>query len=485
MKKRILLLSLCSLALFSARAQDAFRGAYFMDTYLYGHTMNPALCANRSYASVATGLINLGAQSNLGASTFFYPTRQGEMVSFLSDQVPTETFLKKLNRINTESASVRMDLFNFGFWTPRDQFHSFSLSLHVTEDVSLPRELFRFLKDGTSDGTDYSFAGLGARARVYGQLAYGISFPVTDRLRIGGKAKALVGLAYADARFSHFDVTLTGERWSVSSEGQLVASNLPATQRTGSMPVSEILDLDGFNYRELRPSGFGLAVDFGATWDVLDWLQLSASVTDLGLMGWSMDRFRTSGTWEYTGFENISFTEENNFQEKLNAKLEELDKLFLFTANGKASKADFMPATIYAGAKFHPYGWFSAGLLGTVRTQGKYSWAELRTAVNLEPCHWFGLSGSAAIGTQGPRFGTAMSLRLAVLSLFIGTELSSPYFISTDPRGHHSIVDYFSGDVAIIPRDRLNANLIFGLNIVFGKKPAQRNAPADHVEVFD
>ena len=140
MKKTVFLLAGLILATLTCGAQDAFRGAYFMDTYLYGHTMNPALCANRSYAALATGNIGLGLQSNLGASTFFYPTSRGT-VSFLSDQVPAETFLNKLHKNNTESGALRLDILNFGFWTPKDQFHSFSFSLHVSEDVSAPKDV--------------------------------------------------------------------------------------------------------------------------------------------------------------------------------------------------------------------------------------------------------------------------------------------------------------------------------------------------------
>ena len=65
MKKTACILAGLFLVLTSAQAQNAFRGGYFMDTYLYGHTMNPALCANRSYASVALGHIDIQSQSNL------------------------------------------------------------------------------------------------------------------------------------------------------------------------------------------------------------------------------------------------------------------------------------------------------------------------------------------------------------------------------------------------------------------------------------
>ena len=217
-----------------------------MDTYLYGHTMNPALTANRSYASVGLGDINIQAQSNLSASAFIYPT-SGGAVTFLSDAVSSKDFLSKIHRHNTEQVDMRIDLLNFGFWTASRQFHTFSLNLRVAEGSSLPYDVFRFLKDGSSDGNYYDLSGAGLRVRGYAEAAYGISFPVTDAFRIGGKVKALVGLVYGDARFDRFDVTLSGEKWSVASDGRLLSSNLPVTQSNQAVRPQDILDLDDFD----------------------------------------------------------------------------------------------------------------------------------------------------------------------------------------------------------------------------------------------
>jgi hypothetical protein len=467
--KKTLILFLCFASL-AASAQNAFRGGYFMDTYLYAHTMNPALCANRSYMGLGIGHIDLQTQSNLGASTFLYPTGNG-LTTFLSEAVPSQTFLSKIHKHNIEDLNVQMDILNFGFWTARDQFHSFSLNLRVNESAAAPYDLFRFLKDGTSDGADYDLSGFGSRGRVYGEVAYGISFPVTDQLRIGGKFKALVGLASYDMRFNRFDVTLTGERWSVATDGRLLTSNLPATQSQQSVRFREILDFDDFEWRQLRPSGFGSAVDLGATWDVMPWLQLSASVTDLGFIHWKMDgKMGTQGTWEYTGFDNISFEGNDDLQAQLDAKMDELNRLMEFRRTDKGSPMDFLPATFYLGAKLHPAHWFSFGLLGTARRAGKYSWAEMRAALNLEPCHWFGWSGSAAYGSFGPKLTSLLNLRLGPFAFFLGAEMASPYFISNEPRAKHSLDDYIDGDVYAIPRDNLNLNLMLGFNLVFGKK---------------
>ena len=93
MKRISIFLAGVVLSVFPVAAQNAFRGAYFMDTYLYGHTMNPALTANRSYASLALGRIDVQTQCNLGASTFLYPTGSG-VVSFLSESVSSQEFLR-------------------------------------------------------------------------------------------------------------------------------------------------------------------------------------------------------------------------------------------------------------------------------------------------------------------------------------------------------------------------------------------------------
>ncbi|MBR1576564.1 MAG: hypothetical protein IJ654_08975 [Bacteroidales bacterium] len=488
MKRTLSLLAALMLPILPVLAQNAFRGAYFMDTYLYGHTMNPALCANRSYFGLGVGHIDLQMQSNLGATTFLYPTRGGAVETFLSEGVSSDTFLGKIHRHNTENINAEVDILNFGFWTRKDQFHSFSLNLHLNESAAAPYDLFRFLKDGSTDGADYDLAGFGARARAYAEAAYGISFPVTERLRIGGKVKALVGLAYADARFDRFDVTLGGGRWYVSTDGRLLASNLPATQTSGSVAITDTFDFDDFDIKQFRPSGGGLALDLGTTWDVLPWLQLSASVTDLGFIRWKMDaRMGTAGSWEYAGFDNISFEGNDNLQGQLDAKLEELNRLIEFHRTDKGSPMDFLPATLYLGAKAHPSDWFSAGLLGTVRSEGKYSWAELRGAVNLEPVHWFGWSGSAAYGSFGPKLSTLLNLRLPLLALYVGAEMSSPFFVSSEPRAQHRLRDYFDSDGGLVafPRDNLNFNLMIGLNMVFGQKrqgPAHRIRPRRSAE---
>jgi len=446
-----------------------------MDGYLYKHTMNPAFYASKGYASVGVGNISLNTQSNLGVSTFFYPTSGGNAEFFLSDNVPSSTFLGKLRQNNFENASLGEDLLSFGFWTKKNNFHSFSASLQVMESVSAPYNLFRFMKEGSTNGTGYDMSGLSGRMRAYAQIAYGMSVPINDNIRVGAKVKGLLGLIYMDTKFNKFDVTLSGERWSVSTDGELIASNVPATQNSDSVPISDVFDLDNIDLDNMRPSGFGAAVDLGAMWQALPWLEVSASIVDLGFLHWSLDtRMSTNGSWEYTGFDNIDPMGDGSYQDQLDAKFDELDNIVEFHPSEAGSPMDILPATVYVGAKASPNSWFSAGLLGTARLEGKYSWAELRASANVEPKHWFGVTASAAYGSFGPKLGGALNVRLPILALFVGGELSSFHFVSNNPNGSNKIGDLVKGESFLVPRDNLNLNLVVGLNVVFGKTASKR-----------
>ena len=478
MKKLSAIIICLALATAGVQAQNTFQGGYFMDGYLYAHKMNPALTANRGYLGIGVGRVGVQTMSNVGYSTLYYPVGNGKVESFLSDHVSSQEVLRKLNNDNVALADVQLDVFNLGFWTKDDRFHSISISAHISEGLAAPKEIFRFLKDGAVDGSDFSFSSLGSKTRAYVEASYGLSVPITESLRVGGKFKALVGMTYAKTNFNRFDVSLRGDRWQVSTDGTLALCNFPQEGSGQDIRISDavLIDPDGIASDNLKPSGFGAAIDLGAAWDILPWLQLSASVTDLGFIRWGKgETMAANGNWTYEGFDNISMNGENDFGSQFEQKISELDNLLEFRKTGARALNDILPATFYAGAKFSPLSWLSAGVLGTVRSDGPFSWGELRGAVNLEPTHWVGLSASAATGTLGPKYSAMLNLRLLVFSLFVGAELSSLYLVSSEPGRRISFKDLDNSPV-MLPRDNMNLDLTVGFNIVFGYTRAQRKA---------
>ena len=478
--KRILILLAFSFISLTVLAQNGFRGAYFMDGYLYGHTMNPALYANRGYLGIATGKADVQAQSNLGLSTFYTPSTSGNAQLFLNEEISSAQFLGKIHKNNLEDLNAQYDLFHLGFWTEKDRFHTLSISVKASERSNIPYDFFRFLKEGTTDGNLYDLGGFGGRARAYAQVAYGMSVPVTDEIRVGAKIKALVGLAYMDLDYSRMDLMLDRDRWTISSEASLVSSNIPSRETAGPQMINEIYNLDNYNWKDFRPSGYGAAIDLGATWQVLPWLQLSASLLDIGLIRWNLNnRMASIGNFDYTGFKDLDLSGEGSVMAQIDEVRDEVYSLARFQKAETGSPTDMLPITGYLGVKAQPCSWFSAGLLGTGRAEGKYSWAEIRGALNLEPTHWLGLTAGAAYGTFGPKLSSALNFRLALMSIFIGAEASSLHLAANMNGEDVRLKAVFdpNNDTILIPRDNLNMHLTFGVNMVFGRKIRPGSSP--------
>ena len=86
-----------------ASAQQNLRTGYFLDGYIYKYKMNPAMAPERGFFALPVmGNIGLGVETNLGLSTFVYPTSQGGLTTFLSPRVSSEDFLKNIADNNKE-----------------------------------------------------------------------------------------------------------------------------------------------------------------------------------------------------------------------------------------------------------------------------------------------------------------------------------------------------------------------------------------------
>ena len=117
--KYIISVFLLSVAVvFSASAQQSLRTAYFLDGYTYNYKLNPAFAPERPFFAFPTlGNIGVGAETNLGLSTFLYPTSDGKLTTFLSSTVDDDKFLNQLKDRNKLNVSVNESLLALGFRT--------------------------------------------------------------------------------------------------------------------------------------------------------------------------------------------------------------------------------------------------------------------------------------------------------------------------------------------------------------------------------
>ena len=114
-------LVLFAIAAPNARSQELETG-YFLGGNPYAFRLNPAFQSERNIFSIALGQTGIGAWSNLGVSTLFYPDANGQLYTFMNERVNASEFLRKIGKNNRIDLDARVNLFTLGFWAVRRSF---------------------------------------------------------------------------------------------------------------------------------------------------------------------------------------------------------------------------------------------------------------------------------------------------------------------------------------------------------------------------
>ena len=463
-----------SMAAVSVTAQEALRSAYFLPGYNFRHELNPALAPERGYIAIpALGGLNVGLNSNVGLNTFLYPMGGGRLTTFMSPTVGANEFLDKLKDKNHITESLGINILSFGF-RGFGGYNTVGISVRQTASVVIPKDMFTFMKRGmTGASTHYNFKDLGVNANAIGEIALGHSRRITKDLRVGAKVKVLLGGANLNARISNMDITLSDKVWQVQAQGEMAVAAgkglyVPTKyelgkERAGS-PDADMVEWGDIEYDKFGLSGFGMGFDFGATYQLLPELELSAAVLDLGMMTWNnvVKAQTPSTTWSFDGFKDIAVdSSDPNYEEnKLGNQFENIgDDLedctnFRRTETG-AKRTTGLGTTVTLGAAYTLPVWkgLVGGLLLTQRIDGIYSWTEGRLSANLIPCGWFDLSANYALSSFGSSLGWIINFHPAGFNLFIGSDYQ-----------------FYKVTEQYIPVGKVNANIQFGINFTFGKR---------------
>lgn len=431
MKKHIINRSLTVAAMLflavMSYAQSSNSG-YFIEGYSPRYQLNPAFSPDRSFYMSIPMLGNtlVDAQSNVGMANFLYESKSkpGMLTTFMSSDVDSRIFLDALPAATQVRTGVNMDIMSIGFGSA-NWFTMLNMKLRNSAQVSLPKELFSFMKAGLAKG-DYLIENANVTAISYIEYSAAHSHRIGENLTIGASLKILEGLAYADLNINEIDARLNDDKWVVRSNGQLRAS-VPGVRYR----LKDDNTLDGFdNYDNFEmPSSFGLAFDLGAEYDfrgIVDGLKVSASITDIGFMDWDKTTtFETdkSKYVEFNGFKDYDATGNDNdaVLDKVRDDFEEMIKLY--RTGESESESVNLDATFRLGAEYAlPFvDWLSFGQLFTYQT-GLYPYTESRTSVCMSPCSWFDVTGNLAVSNMGASMGLLLNLHPAGFNFFLAVD---------------------------------------------------------------
>lgn len=347
-------------------------------------------------------------------------------------------------------------LFSMGF-SKFGGYNTIGINLRTNVSATLPYELFEFMKmGGKGDNTVYHIENIGLSSKAYVELALGHSRSINDKWRVGGKLKFLLGAYNASAMIDNMDVELTDELWSIQGSGHLdlAMKGLKVPTYAESKDPNDYKDSEAqnINYSEMELEspglgGFGMAIDLGATYQIREDLQLSASLLDLGFISWNTNTRGVMSTkpWTFDGFENVPYDSNNvpdgqtSLEDQIDELTDGLEDYFSFQREGEAtSKTTALGATLNLGALYTLpyYEGLKFGFLSSTRIQGKYSWSEGRFSANVAPTKWFDASVNYGISSFGSSLGWLINFHPSKFNFFIGSDHQffkiTPQFLPVD-----------------------------------------------------
>lgn len=451
--KYIIILLLCTTFISLEGMAQTAKSAYFLDGTFHNFKLNPAMQAERGFFSLGLGNMTIGANSNVGISDFLYP--QGEtLTTFMSSTVNQNEFLGRLPQSIRMGLNFDETLMAFGF-RMFGGYTSFSLSMHSSTSMALPKGFFEFAKKGLQESS-YSFSGINMNTMNYAAATLGYSREVYKGLRVGVNLKYLMGLAYADATIDKFNVELSEERWRVEAHARAQAAILSEVYFNGGENT-----LDNIKMGPFAPAASGFAVDLGVVYDLKEFvpgLTVSASVLDLGKINWQymMSLENNDTPLEWTGLTDADI---NDVGTAIDAEFERLgeaaEQMMEFQVNDIQSAKTSLGTTMYFGAEYNMpfYKPLSVAMLYGKKFSTYTGWDEFRGYLNIAPLKWLEASANIGYTTFGTSWGWMFNFHPGWTSFFIGSD----YMISR-------VTPQF------IPVNDINYHITFGINMPLGKR---------------
>ncbi|GHV36788.1 hypothetical protein FACS1894178_8360 [Bacteroidia bacterium] len=484
MKKIIILSSIFVIVFSSAYAQGSLT-QYWLKSYTHNHLINPAVAPSNGYIYIPGVNLNVGLSSNYTFNKFMFPGENG-MQTFMHPDVNSNDFLSKLKKNQHLDLEVNDAIFSLGFWIKDKHFFTFDISVKTDVGFNLPKDLFRFMKDGGYGyNSEYNFKNIRFNANVYAELALGWSSEIFEGFRVGGKLKGLVSMAALEANIKNMHLQMSGDQWAIATNAEvdvLGAGIRLATDSLGNLDLAGHHNILGmvvgdenskFDYKKIRPAGYGGAIDLGVHYafpkdSPAYGLKLSAGVTDLGFVSFgkkNTHRFTQNGEIVFAGvndfkviydhiIDTVIYSGHEDEQEYL---LNALDQMTQIGYGNAKSRMYWLNTRVAAGAEYAVWkDKVGIGALYTGTFYHGYYFDEFTLSFNFRPSDWFGIALSTSFMRQG------------FSSMGIALELAQIIHISLDYLPFEFTPEW-------IPIRDGNFNLAFGISLPFVKAKKKDN----------
>ena len=411
------------------------RTSYFMEGTHYRQQLNPALAPGRGYLNLPViGTFNASVNSStLGYQDVMDIIDNSEGGDFFK----SDAFINKLDNLNNLNVNLSTDILSAG-WYKGKNFWSFNIGLRNDIGASIPKGMFEFMRemDGLSaDDNVERLSNINQKVghqsleiNSYAEVGVGLARNITERLTVGARVKALLGVGNLKLDINNIAVTSNLSGYNTGDLNDLNGSaeiRVDATLENSSKLIELSEDdgvIDEIEFGTFGLAGYGLGIDLGASYKLMDKLTLSASLLDLGFMKWSKNNTSVAKATANQSYDLTNSSDRYEFVDKV-ASGEVLNFDMLNMTLDKSAQKDrstSLTSTLVLGAEYELLGdLLAVGALYTGRFAKPETLNELTLSANIRPKNNLNLALSYSLWQgSGKTFGVAAKLG----PIFVGTD---------------------------------------------------------------
>lgn len=354
-----------SLFLFSSNKSIAQKDIlYFLREAPQVMQYNPAItpCSN-FYLSLMLGTTDIGVHTS-GFS--YHDLIHKHPVYSDSLQLDLEGFRSQLSDNNFINFNYDMDLLGFGFKIGKNYF-SYDLSLTLDARVNFSKGIFDLILEGSNanNGNIRLLDGHLLDVNSYITNAIGYTREINDRLSIGGKIKLLSGIVNIHTNEANLELNFKDSE-KISAHGELdiltanIIGDLSITSLFNENASADFIVPENLNtILDHAMDNVGLSFDLGASYRLLENLELSASVVDVfNFISWNTHTTQiiNNKPFEEIVFEGITSgidSIETNFETQINSLVDSISSALDIRTQNISSYTTHLPMKIYFGATYN------------------------------------------------------------------------------------------------------------------------------------
>ncbi len=311
-------------------------------------------------------------------------------------------------------------------------------------------------------GKTWYSGNLGVVAQHYREFAFNYSRDLTKKLTIGGAAKILFGMSAIHSNGLNFKATspANGEYIDVTASGRVNISAPVIFNYNMKGDISSVSSLPNYGPGDYLKNlkNPGIAIDLGFAYRVNKETELSASVVDLGMIGWksNVTQFTEQGEFRYQGIDITDPANNPPVISLLNPVITRLGDSIatIFRPNSDESRfSTLLPAKIYFGIDHQVSDVVSISALSRIRIISNTVHTSLTASANAYVLNGLSLTASYSVmESTYDNLGLGVGFRGGPFQIYAAADnMISPFY----------------------PAKARNMNLRIGINFIFDDRSSK------------